>query len=528
METTIFGPPGAGKTTKLLELVDEALNNGVSPQRIGFFSFSKAAAEEAKQRAIEKFGFEKNALPWFRTLHSLAFHSLGLRQGQIMGHNDYKKFEDFVGVPFSSYSNNIQNITGVLWRPKRWREGDQYLNVIMKARCMLKPAFDVYNELPPKEAWKINRQQLDVIENAFPKFRKLHGKHDFVALCEQFVEQGYSPEFDLLIIDEAQDLVPLQWEMLKKVMVPRAKRVYYAGDDDQAIYEWMGVDVNQFLNASEDKIILNKSHRITKDALELAKTVSNRITNRQEKEFTFKHENGEVRYHRWMKQIDLEKGKEAGEDWLILCRTNKQVMELGQELRHEGYYFYTEGHGFSTNPDILIAASIWLKLIKPKAEITWQELHDLCLRMNPSLHPGKERHLLLKRVTATDRDKTFSFGDFVRKTQLQGKITPETKWNEIIEISEKEWIYLERVRRSGERVLGRKVKPRIRLSTIHKAKGKEADNVILFTSTSKTIEEEQRRNPENEDRVFYVGLTRARRDLHIVEEFRKGKAGYRL
>ena len=60
----------------------------------------------------------------------------------------------------------------------------------------------------------------------------------------------------MLIIDEAQDLVPLQWRMVKEVLVPNSKEVFYAGDDDQAIYGWMGVNVRRFLNSSPNKLVL--------------------------------------------------------------------------------------------------------------------------------------------------------------------------------------------------------------------------------------------------------------------------------
>ena len=64
----VLGPPGTGKTTYLLNKVDEAIKSGISPERIGFFAFTKKAAEEAKTRALSKFG-DIN-LPYFRTLHS--------------------------------------------------------------------------------------------------------------------------------------------------------------------------------------------------------------------------------------------------------------------------------------------------------------------------------------------------------------------------------------------------------------------------------------------------------------------------
>ena len=69
----IFGPPGTGKTTTLLNMVEEALSNGTSPNTIAFLAFTRKAANEAKERAAVRFNLDpENDLPYFRTLHSLA------------------------------------------------------------------------------------------------------------------------------------------------------------------------------------------------------------------------------------------------------------------------------------------------------------------------------------------------------------------------------------------------------------------------------------------------------------------------
>ena len=57
--------------------------------------------------------------------------------------------------------------------------------------------------------------------------------------------------------------------------------------------------------------------------------------------------------------------------------------------------------------------------------------------------------------------------------------------------------------------------PRIVLSTIHKAKGGEADNVALFLESTKACC--TMGDPDGERRVFYVGATRAKENLHIID-----------
>ena len=105
-------------------------------------------------------------------------------------------------------------------------------------------------------------------------------------MIERFIKEGTSPKFDLLIIDEAQDLAPIQWKMVKEVLVPNSEEVYYAfGDDDQAIYSWMGVDVKHFLNASKIKILLEDSHRVPNHIHELAQNITDEISIREKKEW---------------------------------------------------------------------------------------------------------------------------------------------------------------------------------------------------------------------------------------------------
>jgi len=73
--------------------------------------------------------------------------------------------------------------------------------------------------------------------------------------------------------------------------------------------------------------------------------------------------------------------------------------------------------------------------------------------------------------------------------------------------------YIRAVLRRGQKITH---DPRIKLSTIHGAKGGEADNVMLLTDLSKKTDEAYWLNKDEERRVFYVGMTRAKQSLNVI------------
>ena len=84
--------------------------------------------------------------------------------------------------------------------------------------------------------------------------------------------------------------------------------------------------------------------------------------------------------------------------------------------------------------------------------------------------------------------------------------------------------YLRKMRKNGEKL---NEAPRITLSTIHGAKGGECENVVLLTDLSLNTMKSYEQNPDDENRLFYVGATRTKEHLHVVEPKQKYK-GYNL
>ena len=95
----IFGPPGTGKTTTLLNMVDTAIQEGTDPSNIAFLAFTRKAAYEAKERAARRFDLNPDKdLPYFRTLHSLAYMMLGLKESQLMQREHFDELSNKIGI----------------------------------------------------------------------------------------------------------------------------------------------------------------------------------------------------------------------------------------------------------------------------------------------------------------------------------------------------------------------------------------------------------------------------------------------
>jgi len=92
MKTIVLGPPGTGKTTTLLNKVDSYLKE-TDPDKIGYFAFTQKAAHEARDRAMKQFNYTEDDLPYFRTLHSLAFRKLGLKKDQLCNQDTIRILE---------------------------------------------------------------------------------------------------------------------------------------------------------------------------------------------------------------------------------------------------------------------------------------------------------------------------------------------------------------------------------------------------------------------------------------------------
>src|SRR6266571_3941485 len=95
----IIGPPGTGKTTALMNILEIKLET-IPSSRIAFCTYTKEGANQGVTRALEKFKLKKDDFPYFRTLHSLAFKELSMTGDKLVTPQRYREFGLLMGRKF--------------------------------------------------------------------------------------------------------------------------------------------------------------------------------------------------------------------------------------------------------------------------------------------------------------------------------------------------------------------------------------------------------------------------------------------
>lgn len=481
----ILGPPGTGKTTTILNLIEMEMQKGTPPDKIGYFAFTKKASDEGKNRTMERFALTGKDIPNFRTLHSLCYRMLGLSRDSVMARSNYREFNDIMGLRLTGDISLEEGSISLLSKDDKLK----FIEGLARLKC-----HGLRSEWQEHYDEDIDWHTLERFSKGLNQFKQARGLYDFTDMLDICVRKELAPTLEVMFVDEAQDLSPLQWNLVK-ILAQKSKRVYIAGDDDQAIFRWAGADVNFLINISSGARVLEKSYRIPQSVFRIANKVISRIKTRTQKVWSPREETGNVVTEASFEHVNISSGQ-----WLILSRSNYLLNEVEAHCRGLGVYFERKN-----NPSI--------SQKKIDAVKNWEELRkgnlifpDQAENMLPYIKEAKR-----KALNGIESSRKLTLKEIQNLAEL-----PEPKiWHDMFTaLTPHERSYILSMLRLGEKITK---KPRITLSTIHSAKGGEADNVILLTDLPHKTWKSYEKNPDDDTRVFYVGLTRAKQKLHIVQ-----------
>ena len=226
-EYRVIGPPGTGKTTWIQKEVSARVDDGYMPSDFVLTSFTRAAAEVLRGAVDIP---STNAT----TLHAIAYRAMG--SPPIAETGKLKKLWNEENIPES-------------WKLEETKNDDFESNMPMPTAESM---FDIYNmvralQLPD---YHPDAEKCKGFAQRWEDFKLDTGSVDFADMIHHAVysidECPGNPS--ILIVDEAQDLVPLQWEVVRKwAAVPALDRFIVVGDPAQVLYGFAGASVEDFM-----------------------------------------------------------------------------------------------------------------------------------------------------------------------------------------------------------------------------------------------------------------------------------------
>lgn len=532
----VLAGAGSGKTRVLINKVVNLVNNqGIAADSVLMITFTNKAASEMKSRMTLKLGYVGTFHSFCALVLRRDGHHLGIDRSFTIYDDDdqqkviktvLKKMDSKKFTP-SYFQNRISAAKNMLIPP------DKYLNVFSDYGASL--AAEVYT-----------KYQKDLTKNKAIDFDDL-----IMKVCELFTKHPqvldkYQERYRYILIDEFQDTNYAQY-VLARLMASKYTNITVVGDFSQSIYSWRGADIKNLEKFSEDfpqtKIFnLEQNYRSTQKILDFAyEVISKNQTHPVLHLFTQNEEGEEIDYYNADNEeaeamyVASEIEKLRGDDYsrfAVLYRTNAQSRVIEEAFLHYSIpYTLVGGTRFYERKEIKDILSYLRLIVNPEDTIATERIKKL----------GKGRWSKFVKLHESDKEKT----DDLATAEVMERILAETGYLDMYNpIDEEDYTRLENIKElksvainfpklvdfleqvalvESEYFEGEKKKKNqegVRLMTLHQAKGLEFPYVFIvgveegILPHSRSIDDVFQL--EEERRLFYVGITRAKEKLYIT------------
>lgn len=576
----VLAGPGSGKTSVIVERTAHMINEGKIPaSSILVATFSRAAAQEMKERFL-KFIQKETTQVTFGTFHGVFYGILkqayGLTSANIL--SETEKF-DILRELASEYGGELSEEADFA------EEVSKEISVVKGNRVSLEHYYsascpdDVFRNIFNGYRKVCNeRRKLDFDDMLVYCYELFIKREDIL--------NAWRRKFQYILVDEFQDINHLQYDIVKLLAKP-LNNLFIVGDDDQSIYHFRGARPEIMQQFTRDfpgakQVLLNVNYRCSSKILATAMRLIGNNENRFLKKLSTpnpcgedvrckEYQNPREEYVSVVKQLKerLDAGERL-EDTAILFRTNQEAEGLVQTLMEYQVPFIMKEqmpnlfqHWICRNllsylrmaQGNLSRKNFLDVMNRPNRYIARDAVTDTIISFEKLGEYYKEKDWMCDRITTLETHlrilknlppfaamnfirKAIGYEEYLQEYAQYRKIKPE----ELIEVLERimesasgmqtlaEWeIYIQDYsEKLKEQAKEQEIKREgVIISTLHGVKGLEYDNVYIMNVNEGSIPYKKavlEEALEEERRLFYVGITRAKKKLtlcYVKRQFEK-------
>lgn len=568
----VLAGPGSGKTRVITERAKVLIEQyQVEPHKILVITFTKAAAEEMKERFKKR--MEGVYAPvWFGTFHAIFFtilkHAYHYNSSNILREEQKKQF----------FREILQKLELEI------EDENEFLGEIESEISLVK------GEMISLEHYFPMNCSTEVFKTFFEEYNKKLQQYrlidfdDMLVYCYELLSQRadilkmWQTQFEYILIDEFQDCNKIQYDIMRMLAKPE-NNLFIVGDDDQSIYRFRGARPEIMLKFQNDysnakKVLLDINYRSTKSIVEAAAKVIQKNKERFPKNIRTINEQGESVCIQSFENLLLENKKivetvlaykKAGilfSEMAVLFRTNTQPGALVEKLMEYNIPFRMKDnipniydHWIARNIICYIKIALgnrerglFLQIMnRPKRYISREYIDTTMVDFERLRTYYEDKDWMAERIDRLEYDlkiiknlrpytaiqyirKGIGYEEYLVEYAAYRRIKSEELFDLLDEIQEasKEFETFEdwflHIEKYGEELKeqiqkGKEQKEEaVTMSTMHSAKGLEYKVVIIIDVNEGIIPHRKAvldADLEEERRMFYVAMTRAKRYLHI-------------
>lgn len=567
----VLAGPGSGKTTVITERTKNLIiESHVNPANILVITFTKAAATEMKERFHRLVG-DANYPVTFGTFHAVFFailkHAYHYRAENII--REEQKFQCMRGLIAKhrlEYEDETEFITAVLGEIGMVKNTGIAIANYYSKNCAEEIFRWIYSEY---HEYLYQNHLIDFEDMLVYTYELFAERPDILGAWQR--------KYQYILIDEFQDINKIQFDVVKQ-LAGSAQNLFVVGDDDQSIYRFRGAKPEIMLHFKDDfpqakTVLLDVNYRSQKRIVDGALKLIGHNKERYDKAIhaakkpecevdcgVFKDQREENLRIIWDIQDIIERGGHYA-DIAVLFRTNTQPRLLMEQLLEYNVPFRTRDnvpnlyeHWIAKDLFAYIriamgsrARSDFLRIMnRPKRYITRESLDEDTVAFDVWEWYFEEQPWVAERIGKLEHDvkmlshmkpyaainyirKGIGYDDFCEEYADYRRMRVDDLYDVLEELQEgakgfdtfEQWFeHIDAYTRELETLYRRQEVPKdsVALSTLHSAKGLEYEHVYIVDVNEGVMPYKKAvldQDLEEERRMFYVGMTRAKKKLHL-------------